>query len=1409
MAAGDFNGDGIQDLAVANYGSNNVTVLIGTGTGTFSPAANSPISTGISGAIYLAVADFNGDGIDDIAVANNASSSVAVLLGSVSGVFTQPVGSPFSVGGGPLSLAVADFNGDGFPDLAASIYGTNSVTVLLGTGTGVFNQAGGSPFSLGSGSDTVDLVTADFNNDGMADLAVTNFTPGNVTVFLGSNVATTPVLTTTSPLTIAYGASVPLSLAVSGASVGFQPLQGAGIFEDGTTPVGVAAQIASPFTLNLNGLAVGSHPLVGVFAPTVSGYLPSTSSAVTITVTQASQAITFGSLSNVTFGVSPFSISATASSTLAVSFTSNTSPVCTVSSTTVTIVAGGTCSITASQPGNSNVAAATPVTQTFTVFIPQTITMSEVPTNQLFGGSPLPISAKSTSGLPVSLASNTTAVCGYSGGLVTLLKTGLCSIEATQAGNATYNPATPATRTIVVSHANPSGTLTAASGSPFAVGSGANPYGVAIGDFNEDGVPDFAVAIVNNGVGNVTLVLSNGSGGYTVGSPTSVSGTPETLAVGDFNADGHQDLALASSNFSGSLTVLLGNGTGGFTAGTGSPIAIGANPAAVAVGDFNGDGIQDIVIANSGGDSVTVLLGNGSGGFTAATGSPFATGSSPASVAVADFDGDGKLDIATANFNSNNVTVLRGNGLGGFTPAPGSPFAAGTEPGWVAVGDFNADGFPDLAVSNTASSNVTVLLGIGSGAFNQASGSPFAVGNGPVSVAVGDFNGDGIPDLATANSGGSNVSVLLGNGTGGFATAGGSPFRVGTNPNSIAVGDFNGDGLMDLVTANVNSANISVLTGGVAATTSVLSTTSPLTIAFGAAVPLNLAISDTGTAFNAPTGTATFLDGGASLGTASQNGSPYTFNASSLGLGSHSLTVNYGGGSGSAASASNTLTVQVNQASQSISFGTLSDVNFGAAPFTVSATATSSLTVTFALEFAVHLHSQYRDSDCTCYRRMLDYCKPGGNTNYGAASPVTQTFTVNPASQSITFDVIRNKILGASPFPIAAQSSSLLPVTFTSSTPSVCTTASVLVTLLSAGTCTVHATQGGNASYSAATPRTVGFSVTQALPTGTLSAATGSPFTAGNGPFLVATGDFDGNGVQDLAIVDTGSNNIAILLGNGSGGFTAATGSPFAVGAGPSFVGVGDFNGDGSQDLAVSNYNDSTLTVLLGNGSGGFTPATGSPFAVGSNPRSVAVGDFNGDGIQDIATANSGSNNVTVLLGNGSGGFAAAPGSPFATGTTPFSVAVGDFDGDGKPDLVTANDGSSNVTILLGNGAGGFTQATGSPFAVGTGPLYVTVGDFDRNGKQDLATANEVDNTVTVLLGDGSGGFTEASGSPFATGTAPRSVIVGDFNGDGIPDLATSNVTSDNVSVLLGNGTGGFSAAAGSPFSVGSAPSLL
>jgi FG-GAP-like repeat/Dockerin type I domain/FG-GAP repeat len=331
-------------------------------------------------------------------------------------------------------------------------------------------------------------------------------------------------------------------------------------------------------------------------------------------------------------------------------------------------------------------------------------------------------------------------------------------------------------------------------------------------------------------------------------------------------------------------------------------------------------------------------------------------------------------------------------------------------------------------------------------------------------------------------------------------------------------------------------------------------------------------------------------------------------------------------------------------------------------------------------------------------------------------------------------------------------------------------------------TVTVRAFDSGGASAT----KTFALTVTTPVTCVPVRFATTS-LVAGHGPQSATVGDFNGDGKQDLAVAN--SNTVAILLGNGAGGFSAPT--DFAGGGNSHSVSssvVGDFNGDGKQDLAVINYPNS-LSILLGDGAGGFTTTN---YAIDSYAVSIAVGDFNGDGKQDLAVANYGTgsaqNTVSILLGDGAGGFSAR--TNFAVGTSPASVVVGDFNNDGNQDLAVVNTGSNNVSILLGNGDGSFSAPTNFP--VGGGPLSMAMGDFNGDGNQDLAVANSETNTVSILLGDGKGGFSVTN---LAVGTYDYAVAVGDFDGDGKQDLAVVNyLISNTVSILLGDGKGGFSA---------------
>ena len=292
-------------------------------------------------------------------------------------------------------------------------------------------------------------------------------------------------------------------------------------------------------------------------------------------------------------------------------------------------------------------------------------------------------------------------------------------------------------------------------------------------------------------------------------------------------------------------------------------------------------------------------------------------------------------------------------------------------------------------------------------------------------------------------------------------------------------------------------------------------------------------------------------------------------------------------------------------------------------------------------------------------------------------------------------------------------------------------------------------------------------------------------FATAAAPKALARADFNGDGILDLAVANSGSNSVSILQGTGTGSFTLR--STVATGSTPVSIAVGDFNLDGKPDLAVTNQGDNTISILLGNGDGTFTPAPGSDPPTGVGPAATATADFHRDGILNLVTVNNAENFGSVLEGKGDGTFYIAGTGP-DTGNGPSAIAVGDFNADSLLDVAVTNSLDNNFSILPGSGDGTFTWM--GVTATGKGPSALVAADFNGDGKLDVAVANFSANTVSVFTGKGDGTFTLKSTS--ATGAGPTSLAVGDFDGDGKLDLAAANSTAGTISILSGNGDGTF-----------------
>jgi Ca2+-binding RTX toxin-like protein len=836
----------------------------------------------------------------------------------------------------------------------------------------------------------------------------------------------------------------------------------------------------------------------------------------------------------------------------------------------------------------------------------------------------------------------------------------------------------------------------------------------------------------------------------------------------------------------------------------------------LAVGDFNKDGKLDVATASTGPNNVSVLLGNGTGSLGTATQLSTPQAINTWAVAVGDFNGDGFSDLATANNGSSNVSIRLGTGTGSFSAA--SNFSVGSNPYSVAVGDFNKDGKLDLVTANQSANNVSILLGTGTGSFSAASN--FSVGSNPYAVAVGDFNNDGFSDLATANRNSNNVSILLGNSAGGFGTA--TNFNVGSGPSSVALGDFNKDGKVDVATANQTSSNVSILLGNGAGNFDAATN-------FGVgSQPLSIAVGDLNGDGNLDLATANNSSNNASILLGIGTGSFNPVTNLSVGTNPQGVTL----GDFNADGKLDLATANFGSNNVSILLNTPVVVNFGAPsysstedssdtiiniPVTLSETPLTDVTVPIAINPS-STATLGATNDYTLSATSLTF-KAGAT---GAALTQNVAVTIKPDNIAenaetvvLNLGTITGAIAGTTAtttltieandpiaYAIAANTASITegnsgttPVTFTVSR-SGGTDAASSIDYAIGGTATNAADYNNIGGTSGATSPTgtINFAAGETSKTITMDVV-GDTVIEANEDITVTLSNPVAPGPTPTLTTETATTTI-INDDVPQPSFTTA--SNFVATSSLRNLAVGDFNKDGKLDVATASTGPNNVSVLLGNGAGSLGTATQLSEPQASATWAVAVGDFNGDGFSDLATANTYSNNVSIRLGTGTGSFGDA--TNLSVGDGPYSVAVGDFNKDGKLDLVTANQSANNVSILLGTGTGSFSAAT--DFQAGSSPYSVAVGDFNNDGFSDLATANRYSNNVSILLGTGTGSFGTATN--FNVGDGPSSVALGDFNKDGKLDVATANQDANNVSILLGDGAGSFGAATN--FGVGSQP---
>jgi len=338
---------------------------------------------------------------------------------------------------------------------------------------------------------------------------------------------------------------------------------------------------------------------------------------------------------------------------------------------------------------------------------------------------------------------------------------------------------------------------------------GGTPEDTQVADLNGDGIPDLITA--NNSTGNVTIRLGVGKGVFN--SPTTLSpgGHAHKVRMADLNGDGKLDMVVLDDSTSPStVSIYLGNGDGTFKART--TLSAGSFSEVVEIGDLNGDGKLDLVVLDGWSDyTISTFIGNGDGTFQARVTRADQFGTDQFSAALGDENGDGKLDLVTANIGSNInfFYAYGGNGNGTFATPPGFPIITNDTHFGVQLADLRRIGKLDAVLTDYSSGLVSVVLGNGDGTWKAEA--TYSVGANPTGVKVADVNGDGIPDIVTADYTDGTVSVLLGKGDGTFAAR--KSFKVGGQPYDVKVADINGDGVPDLISTDSQDGTISILYG--------------------------------------------------------------------------------------------------------------------------------------------------------------------------------------------------------------------------------------------------------------------------------------------------------------------------------------------------------------------------------------------------------------------------------------------------------------------------------------------------------------------------------------------------------------------------------------------------------------------
>ena len=1526
IAVGDLNNDGRKDIAIANYGTDNIGLFLGNGDGnftnqmTFTTGINSgPYSIAMadlnndthldiaviysdqnniavffgygnesisrsqlystgknSQPIFIAIADFNNDQKADMTVVNNRSNSVMLLLGYGNGSFANPVAYSTGPRSNPYSIGIGDFNNDNQLDIAIANHENNNIKIfnsqsteklgkanLFGTDNS-FSSNGISLISTGPDSNPCSLATGDFNGDNQLDIAVTNCRSNNLGISLGygdgefSLQTTYPTGTNSKPNAIVVndlnndGA---LDIAVCNLdadNIGIFLGNGNGQFSNQKTfSTGVGSGPYSIASGDFDGDGRADIAVVNWNVSTLGIFLGYGNG-------EFSSQIVYSTGSNShSFSLVIADFNKDNRQDIAVT---------TYAANGIVIFLGY---------GNGSFASRL-VLSTGDEFNPNAIAVADFNNDDRLD---IVVSDGETSKFGVFLGNDNgqfslpTMYSMDTGSGSTSIVTGDFSNDGRLDVALSYYGADK----IGIFLGDGNGEFT--SQVTYSTGANSNPYALKVGKFNNDDRLDLAIA--NRNGNNIAILLGQSDGQFqSTTDPSQIGPCVTMVAIGDFNNDGKSDIATVNYD-QNTASVVLGYGNGSFSSAFVMSTDDGSNPIAIAAGDLNNDNRTDLAVTNFNGNTVGIFLGHGNGEFEPQVTYDTGDESQPIVLAIGDADNDGRLDIFVVNYGSNSVGVFLGYGDATFSPQSVYEIGYHSESMGITVADFNNDGRLDFAVANLFVSNIAVRLGQGDGTFQSQLTFSTGIYSNPGSLVAGDFNKDGNIDIAVSNTltREEHIIILLGNGNGSFSNHGKYVTQTSSVTCSLVTNDFSNDGLLDIAMVSRTTKEIGIIFGYGDGTFSsrtnypISSNSNPMSIGVGnfnndsltdlavanhgkSFVNVYLAFIDTNFVDRSTyfTGSAalpaglvlgdftndgqldivigndgthditTLINGGNgkfSMQTAFSGDSTFypTFivaadfdNDKQLDIAVvnavvDTLTLLYGQGNGAFAR-STTLATEPQSNPQSLAIGDFNRDNKTDIVVTHSDTGSVGLFLRIDNGALKRFETLSAGFDSKPHGlAVADFDNDGwldiavsnnGNGNIGFFFGLGDgTFTkqkIIPLDEGIfpLWIGVGDFNNDQKPDVVVANNVGRTPV----------------IVLLSNGdrSFRIQKTDGIGATGIGAVGNVnkdglldVVFCQTQlGLVVVLLGSGDGTfrelePFSTGSDPSGITANDFDNDGHLDLAIVNRGDSNIAVLLGHGDGTFSGkivCSTTDYGV---PCSITAGDFNSDGWPDVAIGMNGQKYIGILFGQGNGTFSPFT--PYWTNSVSlhQSIIAADINHDGRLDIIITETNNNKLGVILGHVNGTFFNE--ITYFTGdfSYPFAVALGDFNKDGRLDVAVANMLSDDAGVFLGYVNEDFVSTAPRPISSSSQPVSIVVEDFDNDTCLDVVVADRVKNEIVIIRGSGNGTFLDQKTYSTGKGSSPRWLVVDDFNHDHFLDIAVVNSGTNNIGILLGYGNGTFS----------------